>query len=133
MKEGVKDGADVLGYTIWDFINLVSCESMEMSRRYGVIYAGQDDAGCGSLRCSKRGSFVWHQKRITTNGVTWTSCWPDVRIAMCDLPLSGESQPLRKACMLKTPADRKPALPSFLYCMETGQVSKRLELMPHRR
>ena len=38
MKEAVKDGVELIGYTMWGFIDLVSCGSMEMSKRYGVIY-----------------------------------------------------------------------------------------------
>ena len=38
MKEAVKDGVELIGYTMWGFIDLVSCGSMEMSNRYGVIY-----------------------------------------------------------------------------------------------
>ena len=49
MKEAVKDGVELIGYTMWGFIDLVSCGSMEMSKRYGVIYVDQDDAGHGTL------------------------------------------------------------------------------------
>ena len=49
MKEAVKDGVELIGYTMWGFIDLVSCGSMEMSKRYGVIYVDQDDAGHGRL------------------------------------------------------------------------------------
>ena len=42
MKEAVKDGVELIGYTMWGFIDLVSCGSMEMSKRYGVIYVDQD-------------------------------------------------------------------------------------------
>ena len=68
MKEAVKDGVDLMGYTMWGFIDLVSCGSMEMSKRYGVIYVDQDDAGQGSLKRSKKDSFAWYKKCIATNG-----------------------------------------------------------------
>ena len=68
MKEAVKDGVDLIGYTMWGFIDLVSCGSMEMSKRYGVIYVDLDDAGHGTLARSRKDSFYWYQKCIRTNG-----------------------------------------------------------------
>ena len=62
MKEAVKDGVELIGYTMWGFIDLVSCGSMEMSKRYGVIYVDQDDAGHGTLARSRKDSFYWYQK-----------------------------------------------------------------------
>ena len=41
---------------------------MEMSKRYGVIYVDQDDAGRGTLARSKKDSFYWYQKCIRSNG-----------------------------------------------------------------
>jgi 6-phospho-beta-glucosidase len=68
MKEAVKDGVELLGYTMWGFIDVISCGSMEMSKRYGVIYVDQDDAGNGTLSRSKKDSFYWYQKCIASNG-----------------------------------------------------------------
>lgn len=68
MKEAVKDGVELIGYTMWGFIDLVSCGSMEMSKRYGVIYVDQDDAGRGTLARSRKDSFYWYQKCIRSNG-----------------------------------------------------------------
>lgn len=68
MKEAVKDGVELIGYTMWGFIDLVSCGSMEMSKRYGVIYVDQDDAGHGTLARRRKDSFYWYQKCIATNG-----------------------------------------------------------------
>ena len=48
--------------------DLVSCGSMEMSKRYGVIYVDLDDAGHGTLARSRKDSFYWYQKCIRTNG-----------------------------------------------------------------
>ena len=70
MKEAVKDGVDLIGYTMWGFIDLVSCGSMEMSKRYGVIYVDQDDAGHGTLARSRKESFYWYQRCIRSNGET---------------------------------------------------------------
>lgn len=68
MREAVRDGVEILGYTMWGFIDLVSCGTMEMRKRYGVIYVDQDDAGNGTLERRKKDSFYWYQKCIATNG-----------------------------------------------------------------
>lgn len=68
MREAVIDGVDLLGYTMWGFMDLVSCGSMEMKKRYGVIYVDLDDEGHGSGNRLKKDSFGWYQKCIASNG-----------------------------------------------------------------
>ncbi|MFV0555750.1 MAG: 6-phospho-beta-glucosidase [Lactovum sp.] len=69
MKEAVEiDGVDLIGYTPWGFIDLVSAGTGEMKKRYGFIYVDKDDDGKGSLKRSKKASFYWYQKVIQTNG-----------------------------------------------------------------
>nr|WP_305765102.1 6-phospho-beta-glucosidase [Alkalihalobacillus trypoxylicola] len=68
MKEAVKDGVELLGYTAWGPIDLVSMSTSEMSKRYGFIYVDQDDDGNGTLKRSKKDSFYWYQNVIKTNG-----------------------------------------------------------------
>jgi len=62
------DGVDLLGYTPWGCIDLVSASTGEMSKRYGFIYVDKDNAGNGSLKRSKKKSFYWYQKVIESNG-----------------------------------------------------------------
>ncbi|MBQ4342542.1 MAG: 6-phospho-beta-glucosidase [Erysipelotrichaceae bacterium] len=69
MKETVEqDGVDLLGYTSWGPIDLVSAGTGEMSKRYGFIYVDRDDQGNGSLKRTKKKSFDWYKKVIATNG-----------------------------------------------------------------
>lgn len=68
MKEAVKDGVDLMGYTSWGCIDLVSASTSEMSKRYGYVYVDQDDYGKGSLDRYKKDSFYWYKKVIETNG-----------------------------------------------------------------
>lgn len=68
MKEAIKDGVDLIGYTMWGFIDIVSCGSMEMSKRYGVIYVDRDDRGQGSNQRYRKDSFYWYQKCIKSEG-----------------------------------------------------------------
>ena len=68
MKDAIEDGVDLFGYTMWGIIDLVSCGSIEMSKRYGVIYVDADDEGNGSYNRIKKDSFYWYKKCIETNG-----------------------------------------------------------------
>jgi 6-phospho-beta-glucosidase len=69
MKDAVDyDGVDLMGYTPWGFIDLVSAGTGEMKKRYGVIYVDKDNEGNGTLERSKKDSFTWYQKVIATNG-----------------------------------------------------------------
>lgn len=68
MKEAVQDGVDLMGYTSWAPIDLISAGTSEMSKRYGFIYVDQDDEGRGSLKRYRKDSFYWYQKVIQTNG-----------------------------------------------------------------
>lgn len=68
MADAIADGVDLFGYTIWGFIDLVSCGTMEMSKRYGVIYVDADDEGKGSYKRYKKDSFDWYQKCIASQG-----------------------------------------------------------------
>ncbi len=69
LKDAVElDGVDLLGYTMWGPIDLVSASTGEMSKRYGFIYVDRDDLGNGTLKRSKKKSFDWYKKVIATNG-----------------------------------------------------------------
>ena len=68
MKEAIKDGVDLRGYYAWGPIDIVSCSSSEMSKRYGFIYVDSDDYGKGSGKRIKKDSFAWYQKVIRSNG-----------------------------------------------------------------
>ncbi len=68
MKEAVKDGVDLMGYTPWGCIDLVSASTGEMAKRYGFIYVEKYDDGTGSLARRKKDSFDWYKKVIATNG-----------------------------------------------------------------
>lgn len=64
----VADGVDVMGYTPWGCIDLVSASTGQMSKRYGFIYVDKDDDGNGSLKRYKKASFDWYKNVIATNG-----------------------------------------------------------------
>jgi len=69
MKTAIEvDGVDILGYTPWGCIDIVSASTGEMSKRYGFIYVDVDDKGEGSCKRIKKKSFDWYKKVIETNG-----------------------------------------------------------------
>lgn len=68
MKAAIGDGVDLMGYTSWGPIDLISFSTSEMSKRYGFIYVDQDDDGNGTRERSRKDSFYWYQKVIETNG-----------------------------------------------------------------
>ena len=69
MANAVADGVDLMGYTPWGCIDLVSASTGEMSKRYGFIYVDLDDEGNGTLNRSKKKSFDWYKEVIASNGV----------------------------------------------------------------
>lgn len=69
MKAAVEeDGVDLLGYTTWGCIDLVSASTGEMHKRYGFIYVDYQDDGSGSGERYKKDSFYWYKKCIASNG-----------------------------------------------------------------
>lgn len=68
MHEAVKDGVELLGYTSWGCIDLVSLSTGEMKKRYGFIYVDKNNDGSGSLKRYKKESFEWYKKVIADNG-----------------------------------------------------------------
>ncbi|WP_438832896.1 6-phospho-beta-glucosidase [Streptococcus pluranimalium] len=63
-----EDGVELLGYTTWGPIDLVSAGTGEMKKRYGFIYVDLDNQGNGTLKRSKKKSFDWYKKVIASNG-----------------------------------------------------------------
>ena len=68
VAEAIKDGVEVMGYTSWGCIDLVSASMSEMSKRYGFVYVDADDYGNGTYERYRKKSFYWYQKVIATNG-----------------------------------------------------------------
>ena len=68
MAEAVKDGVDLMGYTPWGCIDLVSASTGEMAKRYGFIYVNKYDDGTGDYSRLRKDSFYWYKKVIATNG-----------------------------------------------------------------
>ncbi|ELY3761579.1 6-phospho-beta-glucosidase [Cronobacter universalis] len=68
VREAIEDGVDVMGYTSWGPIDLVSASKAELSKRYGFIYVDRHDDGSGTLARSRKKSFYWYKDVIASNG-----------------------------------------------------------------
>lgn len=68
VNEALEDGVNIMGYTAWGCIDLVSASSAELKKRYGLIYVDRNDDGTGTLERYKKKSFYWYKKVIETNG-----------------------------------------------------------------
>jgi 6-phospho-beta-glucosidase len=69
MRDAInEDGVEMMGYTSWGCIDLVSASTGEMSKRYGYIYVDKHDDGSGTLERKKKKSFFWYKDVISTNG-----------------------------------------------------------------
>ena len=71
MKKAVEeDGVNLLGYTPWGCIDLVSAGTGEMDKRYGFIYVDKHNDQTGDLSRRKKDSFYWYKDVIALNGET---------------------------------------------------------------
>ena len=67
-KEAVADGVELIAYTMWGCIDLVSASTGEMKKRYGFIHVNKDNDGNGDLSRTPKKSFHWYKKVIESNG-----------------------------------------------------------------
>jgi 6-phospho-beta-glucosidase len=68
MAEAISDGCNIMGYTWWGPIDIVSAGTGEIKKRYGFIYVDKDNDGKGTLKRSKKRSFDWYKQVIASNG-----------------------------------------------------------------
>ena len=64
----MNDGVELMGYLPWGCIDLISCSTGQISKRYGFIYVDLDDEGNGTLTRYKKKSFDWYKHVIATDG-----------------------------------------------------------------
>ena len=68
MSKAIDNGVDLIAYTTWGCIDLVSAGTGEMRKRYGFIYVNKQDDGTGDYSRSRKDSFYWYKKVIASNG-----------------------------------------------------------------
>ncbi|WP_124067763.1 glycoside hydrolase family 1 protein [Clostridium sp. E02] len=68
MEKSIENKVDLIGYTVWSALDIVSSGTGEMKKRYGFIYVDKDDQDNGSMKRYRKKSFFWYKKVIETNG-----------------------------------------------------------------
>lgn len=68
IKLALEDGVDIRGLYAWSPIDMVSCSSCEMAKRYGFIYVDLDNHGKGTEKRVPKKSYYWYQKVLKSNG-----------------------------------------------------------------
>lgn len=68
MDRAIENGVNLIAYTTWGCIDLISAGTGEMRKRYGFIYVDRDDDGKGSMKRMKKDSFTWYKQVIASNG-----------------------------------------------------------------
>ena len=68
MLEAVRDGVNIMGYTYWGPIDIVSAGHNDIEKRYGFIHVDMDRQGNGTLNRTRKKSFWWYQSVIKSNG-----------------------------------------------------------------
>ena len=68
MAAAIEDGVDLIGYTWWGPIDLVSAGTGEMRKRYGFIYVDKHDDGSGTLERVPKDSYYAYKTIIESNG-----------------------------------------------------------------
>lgn len=68
MNNAIEDGVNLIGYTSWGPIDLVSAGTGQYAKRYGFIYVDRHDDGTGDFKRIKKDSFYWYKKVIQSNG-----------------------------------------------------------------
>lgn len=68
LEKAIEDGINVIAYTPWGPIDLISASTGEMKKRYGFIYVDLDDEGRGTFKRTKKKSYDWYKGVIESNG-----------------------------------------------------------------
>lgn len=67
MRLAVTDGCEIMGYSPWSAIDLISTHE-GMVKRYGFIYVNRDEFDLKDLKRYRKDSFYWYKKVIASNG-----------------------------------------------------------------
>ena len=67
MRLAITDGCEVMGYSPWSAIDLISTHE-GMVKRYGFIYVNRDEFDLKDMKRYRKDSFYWYKKVIASNG-----------------------------------------------------------------
>ncbi|MBP2058675.1 6-phospho-beta-glucosidase [Lactobacillus colini] len=77
VEASLNDGVNIMGYTMWSCIDLVSMGTGQLSKRYGFIYIEVNEDGSGSFNRYKKDSFYWFRNVLKSNGQNLEYVVPD--------------------------------------------------------
>lgn len=63
----IEDGVEMMGYSPWSFMDLLSSHQ-GFKKRYGFVYVNRDDFDMKDMKRIKKDSFYWYKNVIETNG-----------------------------------------------------------------
>lgn len=78
-QEAITDGVEILGYSPWTAIDVVSTHQ-GVAKRYGFIYVNRDEFDLKDLARYRKDSFFWYQQLIQTNELPpedWKPSYPE--------------------------------------------------------
>ena len=67
MRLAVNDGCEIMGYSPWSAIDLISTHE-GMVKRYGFIFVNRDEFDLKDMQRYRKDSFFWYKKVIASNG-----------------------------------------------------------------
>lgn len=67
MSQAIDEGVDLIGYTYWSFVDILS-SSDGMGKRYGLVYVDREDFDEKECARHPKDSFWYYQKLIASNG-----------------------------------------------------------------
>jgi 6-phospho-beta-glucosidase len=68
MSLAITDGVQLIAYTPWAAIDIVSVSTGEVRKRYGFIHVDVDDEGNGTYARTRKDSFFWYRDVIASHG-----------------------------------------------------------------
>lgn len=66
-RQAITDGADLLGYCVWSFTDVLSWLN-GYQKRYGLVYVNRDETDARDLRRVRKRSYFWYRDVIAANG-----------------------------------------------------------------
>lgn len=67
MRLAITDGCEVMGYSPWSAIDLISTHE-GIVKRYGFIFVNRDEFDLKDLKRYRKDSFIWYKKVIASGG-----------------------------------------------------------------
>ena len=67
MRLAINDGCEVMGYSPWSAIDLISTHE-GMVKRYGFIFVNRDEFDLKDMKRYRKDSFYWYKKVISSKG-----------------------------------------------------------------